>query len=352
MANQTNVVPLSEDFKKWLVQNNGKGIQENSTASTVSRLNGLFTKVLNPAFNKDIRPFHEILKYLISYDIDKAVDAIAAMSECAFDAKAKGRSVGTDESYNDRRSALNRYKEFLQDLSMDRTTELKNLPMDRTTELKALDKFIDKYAKKVFTKKELYNTIVFRRKTEDRLSGTTFYPIRLIFKILKECECEAWAKNWLEKLVDNIDIIIKKDGTKRKFEDLADAKALEIESTHKVRVWFKDKSNAIIYTHESDAEQSPKILKLATIESMHIDHVEAISKLLKPGNYGTLDVLTKKINDAKEFNKKEYVNIYNKYKNELDDLVEGIKEDLSKLSEKMKLEVMEGHANIKKSNKY
>ena len=150
MANQTNVVPLSEDFKKWLVQNNGKGIQENSTASTVSRLNGLFTKVLNPAFNKDIRPFHEILKYLISYDIDKAVDAIAAMSECAFDAKAKGRSVGTDESYNDRRSALNRYKEFLQDLSMDRTTELKNLPMDRTTELKALDKFIDKYAKKVF----------------------------------------------------------------------------------------------------------------------------------------------------------------------------------------------------------
>ena len=167
MTNQTNVVPLSEDFKKWLIQNNGKVIQEDSAASTVSRLNGLFTKVLNPAFNKttkkDIRPFHEILEYLISYDIDKAIDAIVAISECAFDAKAKGQSVGTDESYNDRRSALNRYKEFLQDLSMNRTTERQYL-----------NKFINKYAKKVFTKKDLYTTIISRRKTEDRLSGTIF----------------------------------------------------------------------------------------------------------------------------------------------------------------------------------
>lgn len=346
MTNQTNVVPLSEDFKKWLIQNNGKVIQEDSAASTVSRLNGLFTKVLNPAFNKttkkDIRPFHEILEYLISYDIDKAIDAIVAISECAFDAKAKGQSVGTDESYNDRRSALNRYKEFLQDLSMNRITERQYL-----------NKFINKYAKKVFTKKDLYTTIISRRKTEDRLSGTIFYPIKLIYKILKENGCEAWIKNWLEKLVDNIDIIINTDGTKRKFKDLADAKALEIESTHKVRVWFKDESNAIIYTHDSDEEQSLKTLKLATLESMHIDHVVAISNLLKTSNYPALSKLTETIKNAeKELNKTKYVEIYNKYKNDLNQLVKGIKEDLSKLSEKMELEVMEGHANIKKSNKY
>lgn len=351
MTKQTNVVPFAEDFRIWLIKNSDKIIQENSAISTISRLNGLFTKVLDPAFDritksKNIRPFHEILEFLISNNIDKAIAAVSTITECAFDAKAKGQSIGTEESYNDRRSALNRYKEFLFNFPANNTID--------TIELVILDKFIDKFEKKEFTKKELYNTIIFRRKTEDRLSGKVFYPIKLINKILNDNGSKKWINQWTEKIVDNIDIIISKDEKKCKFKDLADDKALEIESTHKVRVWFKDGTTAIVYTRNLDKEQPLKPLKLASLESMHIDHIVAISHLLKNGNYSALANLTVIINEAKckyGIDKQYYAKIYSQYKNKLDILVEDIKKDLEKLSSNMGLEVMEGHINMKKSNK-
>ncbi len=355
-------IPLGDKFKTWLFEE-GITTTEKSASSYVSRLRRLFFCVLDEFFpkkknKKEIRPFHDIFNELHENDKETAAELLNAMRELAFDKRySQKRTNIPEESYSDCRTALEKYIEFY---GQNINSVSGKVSLD-DNELAAIKDTIDTYNKKEFTRKELYDNIRFRRRTEGRYTGDIYYPIELIDTVFKYHHSEdtrTCFEEWLTKIVDKIQILIDKNGQSITFKKLRDNDfGLKIEK-RKVFIYQQNgKDWEQVYTHTNE-EGEVRPMEVAIFQSIDIDHKVAISNMLNENDYPALAKLTNLITDANfpKKGKKEQVKylrgtFYSNNKKFLEGMVDKIKDDLNRLLEFVEFEMMDGHYNKKKSNK-
>jgi len=358
-------IPHEKEFIDWLV-NEGYSKNKRNACSPLSRLRRLFENVLDEFFpkkkkNKSIHKFHEIFCSLDAVDQLLAAKLLDACRELAFDKKEnETRTRIPNNSFNDCRTALERYIEFYcKHFQYNGKTKL--CPLEE----EAVKAFIDKYQKRSFSKKELYDNITFRRRTEGRYTGDVYYPIELIDTIFKNNRQEKkWFEYWLKSIVNKITILIDNTGNTITFSDLKNNEiALEI-VRRQVYVYDNCKQKHNVYTNTENSIK--KLLKVAIFQSIDIDHTVAISNMLNPDPvqsphpYPVFEKLTNMINNDSGFKgkngKKEQVSYLRKtfYKNNnavLNGMIQKIKDELENFLKNVEFEMMDGHANKKKSNK-
>ncbi len=356
-------IPLEEQFKEWLL-NEGITTTQKSASSYVSRLRRLFIKVLDVFFpkkknNRKIRLFHVIFNELHMNHMEKASELLDAMRELAFDKRwSKNRTNISENTYSDCRTALERYIEFYGQ-SINSCSNNANICQN---EKDAIDGIINNFQKKEFTKKELYDIITFRRRTEGRYTGDIYYPIELIDTVLKKHSVnnKKYFEDWLSSMVNKIQILIDNNGLSIDFENLrendpANDPALIIENHNVYVIYEEDKKQ--VYTH-TDKEDEVKTMKVAIFQSIDIDHKVAISKMLNKTDYPAFAKLTDMIKKDTSFpksgkkNQVKYLRdqFYENNKCMLEKMIGCIKKDLENLLNKVEFEMMDGHYNKKKSN--
>ena len=362
MANKKNVKEDYEkkrlsSFKDWLMDENICTTSK-SAASYSSRLKNALNSMSVKIFGKGENISAIVLiDSLLIQNTDYGIKFLDALTRLAYQERNKKGKVETG-SWGDCRTALNRYIAFLEEKGVGNCIE-----DFQQSICKKIDNFISNYNPREYAKKELQDNIIRRRTSEGRYTGNVYYPIELIIKVFNESgdENKSFMKEWFICNVNKIDLLINKEGETKNFKNL---ESVELCKDYTVKLKFEnDTEDFKLYTRIDDDCFS--LMKVATLASIHIDHKEAISKILdhnEGNNYPAFKELTGMIKGAinekcwKEWadnNKKTYLKnlFYSARKKELEKLIPCLKNDLDKLLNNVEYEMMDGLANIIKSNK-
>lgn len=345
-------------FKEWLMDEN-QNICGNSANSYSSRLQRALKSMSIRIFGKgEIISAIELIDSLLIQNTDYGIKFLDALTRLAYQERNKKGNVETG-SWGDCRTALNRYIAFLEE-----EEGVDNCKKDIQQSIcKKIDNFINNYNPRKYEKKELQDNIIKRRTTEGRYTGDVYYPIELIIKVFNKSvkENKRFMKDWFICNVNNIDLLINEKGETKKFKDL---KSLELRKDYTVKLIFSGETGEFdLYTRIDDDCFS--LMKVATLACIHIDHKEAISNILNDNegnNYPAFKKVTEMIKKAIEEDywknmavkrKKTYLKnqFYSDYKKDLEELIPCLKKDLKKLLNNVEYEMMDGLANIIKSNK-
>lgn len=364
MANEKNVKEDYEkkrlsSFKDWLMDENICTTSK-SAASYSSRLKNALNSMSVKIFGKGVNISAIVLidSLLIQKrDYGIGIKFLDALTRLAYQERNKKGNVETG-SWGDCRTALNRYIAFLEEKGVDNC--IKDIQQSICIEI---NKFINNYNPREYDKIKLQDNIIKRRKTEGRYTGDVYYPIELIIKVFNNSgkENKHFMDDWFIHNVNEIDLLINEKGETKKFKDL---ESVELCKDYTVKLNFSGETReSYLYTRINDDRFS--LMKVATLASIHIDHKEAISNILNKNegnNYPAFKRVTEMIKEAIEENlwksmavknKKTYLKnqFYSDHKVDLEELIPCLKKDLDNLLNNVEYEMMDGLANIKKSNK-
>ena len=342
-------------FKQWLLD---KDICKStrSAGSYSSRLKNAL-KPMCKELNKEICYPIEFIDSVLIFDKEKGLKLLYALTRLAYQ-KGKNKKNSKTGTWSDCRTALNRYISFCQEEEIHGNVQKYDKEIN-------IDKFTENWEPCTIEKKVLRNKILKRRKSEGRYTGDVYYPIELIIKIFHNSNDhdKKFIDNWFSKNINKIKLLIDKECNSKPFEEL---RTLTLCDDYTVSLNFKNSDSEVkLYTRLENDHAT--LMKVGNIANIHIDHTIAISNLLNPNqlnhdyNYPAFKKLTEMINSVNNNNweemevnkKKTYLKntFYKENEDELKNMIPSLKCDLEKLLDKVKYEMMDGLANIKKSNK-
>lgn len=196
-----------------------------------------------------------------------------------------------------------------------------------------------------YSKSDLYNIFKFRIITQDRFYNHIFYPISFIKRLLYLKGEKQFLDNWVEKLLDNIDLHLEEG--KIKLHEIS-----ELDIVNK-RVFVKHNNQSkMVYTKLSD-NISLVPFEVKVLKKIAIDHEKPLLNIMSENteNIKTFKEITSELkkylqgtvnpNKLKKANNlvlmSDYINCLN---------IGNLKAELELISSKTSLQLMDGRENL------
>lgn len=361
-----------KNFREWMCRIDGKS--KGTAACYLSSLNYINERWKLTKNNNRI--LDAISGYLYEDNAASALKLIDAVDEViTHKMTADEVSMADSKRLNDVRSAIRKYRQFLEEEMEDIPDEDEFDEADLETSLDAGADMANAAASStiVYPYSEIEKNFCFRLMTQNRMSNNKdiFYPIGIIRKLFRYSQRNArlvglenddyeWLKQWIKDYVSEIGVITS-SGT----YPLGQFPSLLVNpSDRSVAVVVNEAtgSHCFVYTEQEDANGTALPMTAENLKGIHIDHTPNMATVLseQKDNLPALDTLSKRIRDVA---KKYRINIKpgnfgkiskklfadpERVENELLPLIPAIKEELDLLKNKCELKLMQANYNLAK----
>jgi hypothetical protein len=354
-----NTFLLRKEFKEWLISIAKLPLPTvNSYLSYVAGVDKKFE--INHERFDSLTNLFEILKVLVDDEDDFGMDNTIISIINELHKKDIDKILETPiNTIRNWRSGLFQYREFLyyfietnikptvdeneifEDYSFEDTED------DEVTTINLIDDENDYN----YSKTDLYKIFNLRIITQDRFYNHIYYPISFIKRFLYLNGEKQFLDNWVQNLLDNIDVHLENEKIKLK-------EVVELSITNK-RVFVKhNKSTKIVLTRLSD-NQTLAYFEVDLLKKIAIDHEKPLFNIMTE-NINMLDTINKITIELKKHIKgtpnpsklkkannallqSECIDLFN---------IENLKKELEFLSSKTNLQLMDSRQNLIKKTAY
>lgn len=359
------------DFREWMCSVDGKS--SGTAASYVSNLNYINTGWSLKETNRKV--LDAVSDHLGNDDVPEAFNLLGEMDDILSRRLISGATSADEKKrLNDVRSALRKYRQFLEE-------ELDDIPDEEEIEEKNIDTVEEDVKSEserlsnplVYTYPDIEGNFCFRLMTQNRMSNDKelFYPIGIIRKLFRYGQKNArlagtpnddyeWFKNWIKDYVGEIGVI-----TKEGILPLTQVQRLEIDpAANRVTVITNEVSGNrhTVLTEKGDKVDVTVPMQAQEIRGIHIDHSPTMATVLSTtkGSLPAMNNLSELIRDTA---KRHRINIKpanfgkiskklfadaERVENDLLPLIPSLKEELDILRNNCELKLMQASYNLTK----
>lgn len=359
------------DFREWMCSVDGKS--RGTAASYVSNLNFINTGWSLKENDRNI--LDAVSDYLVNEDIQEAFNLLGEMDDILSRRLFSGATSADDKKrLNDVRSALRKYRQFLEE-------ELDDMPDEEEIEEKDTETVEEGVRNEsarpsnplVYTYPDIEGNFRFRLMTQNRMSNDKdlFYPIGIIRKLFRYSQRNTrragmpnddyeWFKHWINDYVGEIGVI-----TKVGILPLSEVQRLEINPVdNRVTVITNDVSGSrhTLLTEKGVEADVTIPMQAKEIREIHIDHSPTMATVLSETK-GSLPAMNKLSELIRDTAKRHRINIKpvnfgkiskklfadpDSVENDLLPLIPSLKEELDILRSKCELKLMQVKYNLTK----
>ena len=357
---ESEAVYKASEFRRWMV--NEEKMSYSSAAGYLTYLKGVDNLLYNITGNNHYLTL--VSQYMANNQSAAVIDLII-MTENFISGRMLSSTISQTEKkrLNDYRSALRKYKVFLEE-------DFEDIPDEEElcTDLDASGMLSEKGKCELWDYEDLESNFRFRLMTQNRISDKKdiFYPIGIIRKLFRYSQRYNsvnndydWFKNWVNTCVAQIIVATEKgDLTLKQLSELI---IYPIEKKVKVKK-TDDTYEYTVKTETGKTGTVPITMNIGCIRDIHIDHTPMMSKVLTDNSdfLPGLTLLSKYIKDVArkekiaiqysnlgKISKKLFAN-ENFVEHMLLPLVPMLKRELEFLRGKYTLKLMQASNNLRK----
>jgi hypothetical protein len=241
------------NFYNWLIDNNiTNEASANSYCSYVNSVNSELhfnDEVLKISNNQTSKIYSEMIEEILQVLSAKGFDKKINKAE---------RTIGNWKS------GIRNYGEFLVN---NFQVEQENIVNDEITNKSLLINY-----ETLYTKQDLYNNFTFRLITQDRFSGSIYFPISFIKMIFYKTDNRNYFDGWIKNILDNT--VIHLENIELKLKQISN---LYI-GDEGVKMELKNKYYRVYTKHSNNIDKSPFDTK--ELRGIALDHSKPMSQIM------------------------------------------------------------------------